>query len=243
MNITELDSSAGEDILIVDDTKANLQLLSDILSDAGYKVRSASDGELAMRSVKAKLPDLILLDIKLPGMDGLEVCRQLKAKERTCSIPVIFISVLEGKRSKIQGFQAGAVDYINKPFYSEEVLARVKTHLSINQLQLELKSQNSQLLKEITERKLAQEQRDKLIAELQKALSEVKTLRGFLPICSYCKKIRDDKGYWSQIESYIHKHSDAEFSHGICPECAKKYFPDMDLHEGAQTAHRGKTSS
>jgi PAS domain S-box-containing protein len=84
---------------------------------------------------------------------------------------------------------------------------------------------------DITERKLAQEQRDKLIAELQKALSEVKTLRGFLPICSNCKNIRDDKGYWNQIESYIRDHSDAEFSHGICPECAKKLYPDMDLYD------------
>jgi PAS domain S-box-containing protein len=87
---------------------------------------------------------------------------------------------------------------------------------------------------DITERKLAQEQRDKLVAELQKALSEVKTLQGFLPICSYCKNIRDDKGYWNQIESYIRDRSDAEFSHGICPECAKKLYPDMDLYEDAK---------
>ncbi len=83
---------------------------------------------------------------------------------------------------------------------------------------------------DITERRLAQKQRDKLISDLQKALSEVKTLRGFLPICSHCKKIRDDKGYWNQIESYIQKHSETKFSHGICPECAKKYYPDMDLN-------------
>jgi len=155
MNITGLDSIGK--ILIVDDEKANLQLLSDILSDAGYKVRPANNGELALRSVNAKLPDLILLDIKMPGMDGLEVCRQLKADEKTCSIPVIFISVLKDETSKTKGFQAGAVDFITKPFYSEEVLARVKTHLSFNQLQLNLKSQNAQLLKDITERKRAEE--------------------------------------------------------------------------------------
>ena len=86
---------------------------------------------------------------------------------------------------------------------------------------------------DITARRQVEEQREKLIEELQKALSEVKTLQGFLPICSYCKKIRDDKGYWSQIESYIHKHSDAQFSHGICPECIKKNYPDMDLNEDA----------
>lgn len=84
--------------------------------------------------------------------------------------------------------------------------------------------------RDISERKDEEEQRDRLIADLQKALSEVKTLRGFLPICSHCKKIRDDKGYWDQVESYIHKHSDIEFSHSICPECAKKYYPDMNLY-------------
>lgn len=85
-------------------------------------------------------------------------------------------------------------------------------------------------IRDVTEIKKGQEERERLISELQRTLSEVKTLRGFLPICSHCKKIRDDKGYWNQIESYIHKHSDAEFSHGICPECAKKYYPDMDLY-------------
>lgn len=84
---------------------------------------------------------------------------------------------------------------------------------------------------DITERKRAERQRDKLIAELQNALAEVKTLRGFIPICSHCKKIRDDKGYWNQIEAYIHKHSGAEFSHSICPECAQKYYPDIDLDD------------
>lgn len=84
---------------------------------------------------------------------------------------------------------------------------------------------------DITERKQAEEQRDKLIAELQKALSEVKTLRGFLPICANCKNIRNDKGYWEKIETYIHDHSDAEFTHGICPECAKKLYPDIDIYD------------
>ena len=173
MNITASDSLGGSDILIVDDTKANLQLLSGILSAADYKVRPASDGELALRSVKAKLPDLILLDIMMPGMDGFEVCRQLKADEKTCSIPVIFISVLEDERSKTKGFQAGAVDYINKPFYEEEVLARVKTHLFINQLQLNLKSQNAQLLKEITEHKQAEDQIKIFLKEKEVLLQEI----------------------------------------------------------------------
>ena len=99
---------------------------------------------------------------------------------------------------------------------------------------LDLEKANIGLRKEIMERERAEEQRDKLIEDLQKTLSEVKTLRGFLPICSNCKKIRDDKGYWNQIESYIRDRSEAEFSHGICPECAKKLYPDIDLSEDAE---------
>lgn len=99
---------------------------------------------------------------------------------------------------------------------------------------VDLEKANIGLRKEIIERKQAEEQRNKLVSDLKKTLSEVKTLRGFLPICSHCKKIRDDKGYWNQIESYIRDRSDAEFSHGICPECAKKLYPDMDLYEDAK---------
>jgi len=99
---------------------------------------------------------------------------------------------------------------------------------------LDLEKANIGLRNEIMERERAEEQRDKLIEDLQKTLSEVKTLRGFLPICSNCKKIRDDKGYWNQIESYIRDRSEAEFSHGICPECAKKLYPDIDLSEDAE---------
>ena len=130
---------------------------------------------------------------------------------------------------------SGKVNSVNYTFRGIKKNGEI-IHVEIfgSTLQLTGKLAVSGSILDITERKQMEEQREKLIEALQKALSEVKTLRGFLPICSYCKKIRDDKGYWSQIESYIHKHSDAEFSHGICPECAQKYYPDMDLHEDAK---------
>ena len=106
----------------------------------------------------------------------------------------------------------------------------IPVELSLSSIMIEGEWFAVGIIRDITARKHAEEQRDRLILDLQKALSEVKTLRGFLPICSHCKKIRDDKGYWNQIESYIHKHTDTEFSHGICPECAEKYFPEMDLY-------------
>lgn len=135
----------GDEILVVDDTAASLQLLSKILTKAGHRVRLASDGELALRTVLAKPPALVLLDIRMPHMDGYEVCRRLKANEQSRTIPVIFISVADEEQDKVMGFAAGAVDYINKPFHPEEVLARVNTHLSLRQAQMALEVRNVEL--------------------------------------------------------------------------------------------------
>jgi PleD family two-component response regulator len=198
------------DILIVDDTPENLTVLRQMLTEQNYMVRPALNGEIAIKAVNTSSPDLILLDIRMPGMDGYEVCKQLKSDEKTSGIPVIFISALNELDDKIKAFSLGGVDYITKPFQAEEVLARVKTHLTLRSLQKSIEDKN---------------------AQLQKALDEVKILSGFLPICSSCKNIRDDKGYWNQIENYISKHSEAEFSHSICPECAKKIYPDLDIHK------------
>ncbi|MCK5196618.1 MAG: response regulator [Desulfobulbaceae bacterium] len=125
-------------VLIVDDNPANLRLLSGILSENGYKVRPAPSGALALQSVRSTLPDMVLLDIKMPGMDGYEVCRQLKADERTSDVPVLFISALAEVADKVKGFAVGGVDYITKPFQHEEVLARVRTHLELRRLQTQL---------------------------------------------------------------------------------------------------------
>jgi PAS domain S-box-containing protein len=160
----ELDTEHAEKILVVDDTTANLQLLTDLLSERGYAVYPASDGELALAFVQSTLPNLILLDIRMPGMDGFEVCRRLKADERTRSVPVIFISILEDEDDKVKGFQSGAVDYISKPFQAEEVLARVSLHLKLRKLAEHLEqtvaqrtealhNANTQLQRELAERK------------------------------------------------------------------------------------------
>ena len=138
-------------------------------------------------------------------------------------------------REQIRKRISGTINSVNYTFRGIKKNGEI-IHLEIfgSTIQLTGKPAVAGSILDITVRKQIEEQREELIEALQKALSEVKTLRGFLPICSYCKKIRDDKGYWSQIESYIHKHSDAEFSHGICPECAKKHFPDMDLYKDAK---------
>ncbi len=198
--------SAGQTILVVDDNPDNLRLLSGILQEHGYRVRLVPNGERALATIRKEAPGLILLDIMMPVMDGFEVCRQLKAEKATAGIPIIFISALHETIDKVKAFSLGGVDYITKPFKSEEVIARVKTHLTLRFLQVEMEKKN---------------------AELQKALAEIKTLRGFIPICASCKKIRNDEGYWEQIESYISSRSDAQFSHGCCEECAKKLYQEI----------------
>ncbi|MCP4690751.1 MAG: response regulator [Desulfobacterales bacterium] len=199
-------------ILIVDDIKSNMLMLDVVLKN-NYEILYEKTGEEALRRVKTSRPDLILLDIMLPGMDGYEVCGRLKNNEQTRDIPVIFISALGELENVIKGFSAGGVDYIIKPFQEKEVLARVETHLTLRRLQRRLEEQNN---------------------ELQEALDTVKTLKGLLPICSSCKKIRDDKGYWNQIESYISKHSDAFFSHGICPDCMRRLYGDQEWYSKYQ---------
>ncbi len=154
-------------ILVVDDTPANLRLLTKLLSDSSYEVRAAPNGNLALKTVEqAKLPDLILLDIMMPGMDGYEVCRHLKESERSRDIPVIFISALNDTMDKVKAFQLGGVDYLTKPFEPEEVLARVKTHLTLSRMQKRLESQNVLLQQEMVERQRVAE-------ELQKAHDEL----------------------------------------------------------------------
>jgi two-component system sensor histidine kinase/response regulator len=159
----ELKESKKHEVLIVDDAPASLQLLKDILAGHGYRVRPASSGKLALRSVAARLPDLILLDVSMPEMDGYEVCRRLKSDERSRRVPVIFISAHGDATKKVEGFEAGGVDFISKPFETEEVLARVNTHIRLQELTdrleqqvhertLELISANRQLREEIVER-------------------------------------------------------------------------------------------
>jgi signal transduction histidine kinase len=157
------------DILAVDDNPASLQLLKNILKKAGYHVRPAHNGTLALRSAQSKRPDLILLDVKMPDMDGFEVCRRLKSDENSCDIPVIFISGLGETTQRVQGFNAGGVDYIGKPFEPEEVLARVKTHLRLRELTEQLEQKVKERTEELTKYR---QHLEELVAERTNELSE-----------------------------------------------------------------------
>ncbi len=141
--------SQPETILLVDDSPANLRLLSQILAERGYRVRAATSGPRALASVEMEEPDLVLLDIRMPEMDGYEVCHLLKADPATEDIPVLFISALGDIEDKVQAFSAGGVDYITKPFQVEEVVARVQTHLSLRRLRRDLEEANQRMEQEL----------------------------------------------------------------------------------------------
>jgi PAS domain S-box-containing protein len=352
-------------ILVVEDSPVNLKLLVSTLTAGGYQVFSANSGESALDSVGASPPELILLDIQMPGLNGFEVLRRLRMRTESRDIPVVLVSASEETEDQVEGFQLGAVDFISKPFKRQELLARVQTHLELRRLHLRLEQQaddlrqiNDRLQGELAERRQAEvalhrsetkfrtlydsttdavmlldqngffdcnqatlaifgcatreefaskhpadvspptqpdgadsrtvaderlatalekgscqfewvhrrvdtgetfpadvllsamkldgkpvlqstvrnisarkrteAERNQLIEDLQSALANVKSLSGLLPICAGCKKIRDDKGYWNQVETYIQIHSDARFSHGLCPDCIKKWYPELE---------------
>jgi len=150
--ITNKSKMQAANIQIVDDNPENLALLSTMLVKQGYEVRTAISGNLALKSAQKSRPDLILLDIMMPGINGYEVCRQLKADEYTRDIPVIFLSALGEVLDKVKAFSVGGVDYITKPFQGKEVLARVHTHLTICQLQQALQTANETLEEKVQRR-------------------------------------------------------------------------------------------
>ncbi len=192
------DIFSQDTVLVVDDQPANLKVLLTVLQEADFHVLIADSGKRALQLVSRKRPDIILLDVMMPGIDGFETCRRLKKDPATSTIPVIFMTALNSLDDELHGFEAGGVDYITKPFHQQKVLARLRAHLTI---------QHQQRI--IVEKK----------EQLEQALGEIKQLSGILPICCRCKKVRDDDGYWQQVELYITEHSDAEFTHGFCPDC------------------------
>ena len=197
-------------ILLVDDQPGNLKVLLDLLKEQQFRIYIADSGERALSTLNNIEPDLILLDVMMPGMNGFETCKCIKADDRWATIPVIFMTALDDVEDKLAGFGVGGVDYITKPFQRVEVLARINTHIAL--------------------RKKEREQ-EKLIIKLKDALAQVKTLSGLLPVCAKCKKVRDDKGYWNQLETYIQKHTDANVSHGLCPECMEEIYGGQDWYE------------
>ena len=197
-------------ILVTDDDSNMLCLETILLEEEGYEVLEATTGKACLEVVRACRPDLVLLDVMLPDASGLDVCGQIKTDRDLSGTFVILVSGIRvSSDHRSDGLDVGADDYMVKPLASAEFLARVRTMIRIKWAEDGLREKE-------------REQRD-LISDLQKALSEIKTLKGLLPICPTCKKIRDDKGYWNQLEVYISTHTDAVLTHGVCPHCAEEY--------------------
>lgn len=192
-------------ILIMDDIARNIQVLASVLDKAGYRVAAATDGRQALAMLTSVLPDLVLLDVMMPGLDGFQVCRRIKESAEAGHVPVILLTARTAAEDLLTGFQAGAVDYVTKPFNTKELLARVRTHVML---------------------KKARDTRKQLIAQLRDALARVRTLSVLFPICPHCKKVRTDQGYWQRVEEYVASQCQALFSHGICPECLFKHYPE-----------------
>ena len=156
-----------DDILVVDDEIPSLRLLSDLLEKEGYTVRPADNAQTAIDSALAKPPRLILLDVRMPEMDGFEICRHLQQDKRTNQIPIIFVSALDDIDAKIQGFQVGGVDFITKPFQDQEVLARVRTHIDLHRMQQELEQLVDERTLELNESRTALEEKVRELQESQ----------------------------------------------------------------------------
>jgi len=186
-------------VLIADDEATTRHLIQATLGGWGFEVLVAVDGREALRVLQgSRGPEIAMLDWMMPGIDGLEVCRRMRATMPNAATYIILVTVRGGLENVVRGLEAGADDYITKPFDPRELRARLHVGVRIVQLQ-----------RALIER----------FQELEDALKRVKQLQGLLPICSYCKKIRNDRNYWEQVDAYITSHSEARFSHGVCPDC------------------------
>jgi sigma-B regulation protein RsbU (phosphoserine phosphatase) len=195
-------------ILIAEDDPVSRRIVESDLTRWGYDAISVKDGREAWEILSGDDPPRIaVLDWMMPEMDGVEVCRRVR--ERSTENSPIYIILLTSRANKediVLGLQAGADDYITKPFDSKELRARVQVGDRVIGLQWALASR---------------------LKELQEAMAHIKTLQGILPICMHCHRIRDDHDSWQRIEKYIQGHSDAQFSHGLCPQCRERYYPDF----------------
>lgn len=194
-------------LLIAEDNIASRKLLENLLRKWNYDVVSAKDGIEAWEILKQdNSPELVILDWDMPGLEGVEVCRKVREKDTSNPKYIIMLTARTSREDIVYGLDMGANDYIQKPFSKSELQARLRVGKRMLELQSALNSK---------------------IKELKDAIHHIKTLQGILPICMYCHKIRTDDEAWERIESYLEKNTDAKFSHGLCPECLDKYYPEV----------------
>jgi CheY-like chemotaxis protein len=204
-------------ILIAEDDPVSRRVLTANLINWGHEIVTAVNGLEAWRaSQEENAPRLAILDWMMPEMEGPEVCRRMRELPATIPPYIILLTARQGAKEVVEGMQAGADDYLTKPYYRDELRARVQVGVRMIELQTKLADR---------------------IDELEKALEQVKRLQGIIPICGYCKKVRDDEDYWQNVESYIATRSEAEFSHSVCPSCfARVVKPQLDSYKSSLTS-------
>ncbi len=200
-------------ILIAEDDNVSCKVLERALKSWGYEVIVTCDGAAAWELLQRDdAPDLAILDWMMPHLDGVEVCRRVRSLARACPTYLILLTAKQQKEDLVTGLEAGANDYVTKPFERRELQARIRVAERVTSLQ----------------RDLAQR-----VRELSEALAQVRHLRTMLPICSYCRNVRDDKNYWQSVEAYLAENADVLFSHGICPDCYNNIAPPQMEATGA----------
>ncbi len=199
-------------VLIAEDDSVSRLLLESILREWGYDVVATDDGQSAWDCLQAGGgPRLVILDWQMPGLDGLELCRRARAAPATESVYILLLTGRGGTDNIVQGLRAGANDYLTKPFDLDELSARLSVGRRVVELQQSLAER---------------------VAELERTLAQVKRLQGLIPICAWCKKVRNDANYWQQVEEYLGQNSGVRFSHGICPQCFAERAAELEA-EGA----------
>jgi len=196
-------------VLIADDDRMTTVILSGALQRQGFDVTVVHDGTAAWAQIAGENPpSLAIVDWMMPGLDGPELCRRVRQEASRAHLYMILLTSRAERGDLIAGLDAGADDYLTKPFDADELRARVRVGCRVLALQQRLAER---------------------VTELQEMIANVKHLRGLLPICSYCKRVRSDSDYWEQVETYISDHTDAQFSHGICPCCYEKVMAELGL--------------
>jgi phosphoserine phosphatase RsbU/P len=193
--------------LIADDDRIATTLLSRALKQSQFDVSLAHDGESAWTIIKTVAPQLAILDWMMPVLDGPGLCRRIRQDPATAHMYLILLTSRDSRADVVAGLDSGADDYLIKPFDADELRARVQVGVRVLTLQERLADR---------------------VLELEAAVLRVKRLQGLIPICSYCKRIRSDSDDWEQLETYISEHSEAQFSHGICPPCLAKAWADTN---------------
>ena len=239
-------SEKKSDLLVVEDSPTQVEQIKYVLEKHDYGVAVAKNGKEAIDYLNTNLPSIIISDVIMPGIDGFELCKRIKADERLKNIPVILLTTLSEAEDVIKGLDSGADNFMTKPFNEDALIERIHYVLLNAEMRKNMSTdmgieiafsgqkhlitssriQMLDLLLSIYESAVHRNRElEKANREFKEATEKIKSLSGLIPICAKCKKIRDDQGYWHQLEAYLAEHSEMEFSHGFCTDCMDQMYP------------------